>query len=105
MLLQLDRIRKRLTTRNMTLEISQKALAYIADKGYDPQFGARPLRRIIQDEILNKIANAIIKSEVKNGDVIFVDSTETGLIVIGKKSPKISKIQTITHRKKEYKVT
>ena len=104
-LLQLDRIRKRLTTRNMTLEISQKALAYIADKGYDPQFGARPLRRIIQDEILNKIANAIIKSEVKNGDVIFVDSTETGLIVIGKKSPKISKIQTITHRKKEYKVT
>ena len=52
------------------LEISQKAKGYLARKGYDPQFGARPLKRVIQTEVENELARQILAGKFKKGDKI-----------------------------------
>ena len=58
--------------RNLKLEISQEAKELIAKLGYDPQFGARPLKRVIQNNILDKVALMIIEGKVKEGETIRV---------------------------------
>jgi len=57
-------------SKNITLEISPQLAQVIAKKGYDPTFGARPIRRLIQDRLEDGIAKMIISGNVKNGDAI-----------------------------------
>jgi ATP-dependent Clp protease ATP-binding subunit ClpC len=59
------------------LEISSEAKDFIADKGFDPQFGARPLKRAIQKYLEDEIAEVIIGSEIKEGDIITINLNET----------------------------
>ncbi|MBD2336449.1 ATP-dependent chaperone ClpB [Calothrix sp. FACHB-156] len=72
-LLQADRLRQRLSDRKMSLRLSDAALDFLAEVGYDPVFGARPLKRAIQRELETQIAKSILRGEFNDGDSIFVD--------------------------------
>jgi ATP-dependent Clp protease ATP-binding subunit ClpC len=71
--LLLEKTARLLSAQNMQLKVSNEAIAEIARLGYDPQFGARPLRRIIQREIENPLSNEILKGTYKEGDIINVN--------------------------------
>ncbi|MBW4517963.1 MAG: ATP-dependent chaperone ClpB [Timaviella obliquedivisa GSE-PSE-MK23-08B] len=71
--LQVERLAERLSDRKMSLRLSDSALDFLAEVGYDPVYGARPLKRAIQRELETQIAKAILRSEFVNGDTIFVD--------------------------------
>lgn len=68
-----DSVLKRMQSKDIAIDMKPAVYTYLAEKGYDPQFGARPLNRLIQNTILNKIANMIIGGDVKAGDMIVID--------------------------------
>jgi len=70
----LDILRKRLAGRNIAIEISVNAKKHLAKDGYDPIFGARPLKRLIQKEIENPLAKRLLGGEFSDGDRIEVES-------------------------------
>ena len=70
-----------LAKRNIIMTATQDALDYLTNKGYDPVFGARPLKRVIQQEVLNKLSKEILAGNVNDGDRITLDYfEETGLV-------------------------
>ena len=71
--LQTKRLEQRLAERKMSLKLSESALDFLVEVGYDPVFGARPLKRAIQRELETQIAKGILRSEFRNGDTIYVD--------------------------------
>jgi len=71
--LQLDIVRKRLEAKEVKVKVSKSANDYLAEEGYDPKHGARPLRRLIQREILTPVANLIISKGMKEGATLIVD--------------------------------
>jgi ATP-dependent Clp protease ATP-binding subunit ClpB len=71
--LQVERLARRLGDRKISLKLSDAALDFLAEVGYDPVFGARPLKRAIQRELETQIAKAILRGEFSDGDTIFVD--------------------------------
>jgi ATP-dependent Clp protease ATP-binding subunit ClpB len=73
--LQLDLVNKRLAEQEIKLEFSEKLIEHLAEAGYDHIFGARPLKRLIQKEILDELANQLIKDKIKAGDQIKLDWT------------------------------
>lgn len=79
--LQIDRLAKRLAERRLTLDVTPAALAWLAEEGNDPAYGARPLRRLIQTAIGDRLAKEILAGEVKDGDTVRVDAFGDGLIV------------------------
>ncbi|MET7679161.1 ATP-dependent chaperone ClpB [Streptomyces sp. NPDC005423] len=79
--LQIGRLAKRLAERRLTLEVSDEALTWLADKGIDPAYGARPLRRLVQTAIGDRLAREILSGEVKDGDTVRVNVFGDGLIV------------------------
>ncbi|HYX14515.1 MAG TPA: ATP-dependent chaperone ClpB [Nostoc sp.] len=72
-LLQVERLRQRLSDRKISLKLSDVALDFLAEVGYDPVYGARPLKRAIQRELETQIAKAILRGEFIDGNTIFVD--------------------------------
>jgi ATP-dependent Clp protease ATP-binding subunit ClpB len=72
-LLQVERLKGRLADRKMSLKLSEIALDFLVDVGYDPVYGARPLKRAIQRELETQIAKLILRGDVIDGDTIFVD--------------------------------
>ncbi len=79
--IQLNRLMKRLAGRNITLEVDAGALRWLADEGYDPVFGARPLKRVIQRSLQNALAGMILAGEVRDGDTVPVSAGGGGLII------------------------
>ena len=71
--LQLGRLKKLLADRRLTLELSEAARAFLAKEGYDPVYGARPLKRAIQREIETPLGRRIIKGEIRDGQKVIVD--------------------------------
>ncbi|HEY9780600.1 MAG TPA: ATP-dependent chaperone ClpB [Leptolyngbyaceae cyanobacterium] len=71
--LQVQRLEQRLGDRKMSLRLADAALDFLAEVGYDPVFGARPLKRAIQRELETQIAKSILRGEFSEGDTIFVD--------------------------------
>jgi ATP-dependent Clp protease ATP-binding subunit ClpB len=71
--IQLESLRKRLASRGIKLQISDEAKKLLADEGYDPAYGARPLKRVIQHRIENSLATRILKGEFGEGDTIRID--------------------------------
>jgi len=71
--IQIDVVRERLNNKEIKLEISEKALSYLAKEGYNPQYGARPLKRLIQNKILNPIASLIISKGIMKGGSVLVE--------------------------------
>jgi ATP-dependent Clp protease ATP-binding subunit ClpB len=76
--IQLEYLSSRLAERKITLKLTKAAKDLIAERGYDPQFGARPLKRTIQSDLENPLAKAIIAGKIKEGDTISADSPEKG---------------------------
>lgn len=79
--LQIDRLAKRLADRRLTLDVTPAALAWLAEEGNDPAYGARPLRRLIQTAIGDRLAKKIIAGEITDGDTVRVDREGDGLTV------------------------
>ena len=81
--LQLHQVQKRLDEKNIKLKLTKAAKDYLSQKGFDPAYGARPLKRVIQSEIMDELALRIIEGKIKNGDRVTVDG-ESGKIVFRK---------------------
>ncbi|ESL01738.1 ATP-dependent chaperone protein ClpB [Catonella morbi ATCC 51271] len=79
--LMLEDLRDRLAGKNLLLEVTEAAKDYIIEKGYDPNYGARPLKRLIQSEVETLIAREIIKKDIAAGSTLKVDETDGRLIV------------------------
>jgi len=77
--IQLQRVEKLLETRRMAIALDPAAVAWLADKGYDPVYGARPLRRVIQKELIDPIARKLLAGELADGSVIQVGAGNDGL--------------------------
>ncbi len=75
--LQVARLSRRLSDRKMSLKLSDASLDFLADVGYDPVYGARPLKRAIQRELETAIAKSILRGDFADGDTIFVDVGDT----------------------------
>jgi ATP-dependent Clp protease ATP-binding subunit ClpB len=71
--IQLARLAKRLGKQNLHLELSDKARAYLAKEGYDPAYGARPLKRVIQQKILDPLSMEILDGKIQEGQTIKAD--------------------------------
>jgi ATP-dependent Clp protease ATP-binding subunit ClpB len=78
--LQIEAVAERLARRKISLEVTEGARRYLADRGYDPAYGARPLKRVIQREIENELALKLLDGTFGDGDVIDVDAGEGGLV-------------------------
>lgn len=78
--LQLNDVRRMLEQNGIQLEATDRAVKFIADNGYDPQFGARPVKRAIQRLILNDLSKQIIAGQVVSNQVVIVDADENGIV-------------------------
>jgi ATP-dependent Clp protease ATP-binding subunit ClpB len=80
--IQIKDLNRRLAVRDLTIQMDEAAMAYLAKKGYDPSFGARPLKRVIQREIENPLSLALLKGEFVKGDTIrfTLDDAGQGLV-------------------------
>jgi len=76
--LSVDALQRRLRDRRLTLAVTPDARAWLAERGYDPIFGARPLRRLIQSEIQDRLAMALLAGGVRDGDLVKVDVAADG---------------------------
>ncbi|MBT1678485.1 ATP-dependent Clp protease ATP-binding subunit [Curtobacterium aurantiacum] len=76
--LYVDRLARRLTDRRLELAVTPQARSWLAERGYDPLYGARPLRRLMQRQIDDKLARAILSGDVRDGDTVRVDVAADG---------------------------
>lgn len=84
--LQVDILRNRLAERSLGLELTPSALAYLAKTGYDPDFGARPLKRLIQREVADPVALGLLQGDYSAGDVVAIDATSDGGLTFSRRS-------------------
>jgi ATP-dependent Clp protease ATP-binding subunit ClpB len=80
--IQLEGLRSRLADKKIRLEMSKGALAFLAERGYDPVYGARPLKRLIQHELVDRMALKLIDGEIKEGQTVKVDVSKGGELAI-----------------------
>ena len=76
--LDVDRLARRLTDRRLELAVTPQARGWLAERGYDPVYGARPLRRLMQRQIDDRLARAILSGDVRDGDTVRVDVAADG---------------------------
>ncbi|BDH55465.1 ATP-dependent chaperone ClpB [Tsukamurella sp. PLM1] len=82
--IQLDQLRKRLSQRRLELEVSDEAKGWLAERGFDPLYGARPLRRLVQQAIGDQLAKALLAGDVRDGDTVHVTVSPDGdRLVVG----------------------
>ncbi|WP_210093247.1 ATP-dependent chaperone ClpB [Ruegeria sp. HKCCSP346] len=79
--IQMARLQKRLAARKIELALDDSAKVWLANEGYDPVFGARPLKRVIQRALQNPLAEALLAGEIKDGDIVPVTAGQDGLII------------------------
>jgi ATP-dependent Clp protease ATP-binding subunit ClpB len=75
--IQLGRLRARLAERRLSLEVTRSAVEWLGEHGYDPIYGARPLRRLVQSAIGDSLAKALLAGEIRDGDVVVTDLNDT----------------------------
>ena len=78
--LQLDNLKKMLTKQNITLDATEEAIAYLSAKGYDPQYGARPVKRLIQKEVLNNLSKELLSGKITSDSIVLLDSFDNQLV-------------------------
>jgi ATP-dependent Clp protease ATP-binding subunit ClpB len=79
--IQLKRVQERLKQKNITLEFTQSLKDYLAREGYEPSYGARPLKRVIQNQILDELALEIIEGKIQEGQKIKIDVKSEKVII------------------------
>jgi ATP-dependent Clp protease ATP-binding subunit ClpB len=80
--IQLERLRTRLTERRISLSVTPAALRHLGQRGYDPVYGARPLKRLIQQEIETPMARQLVKGELRDGDTATVDLKDQHIVIV-----------------------
>ncbi len=80
--IQLERLRARLTERRILLSVTPAALRHLGERGYDPVYGARPLKRLIQQEIETPMARQLVKGELRDGDMATVDLKDQHIVIV-----------------------
>ncbi|GKS58443.1 chaperone protein ClpB [Nitrospira sp.] len=80
--IQLSRLRERLSERRIALTLTPEARTQLAAKGYDPVYGARPLKRLIQQELETPIARQLVKGELRDGDTAMVDTKDGSIVIV-----------------------
>ena len=80
--IQLERLRTRLTERRISLSVTPEALRYLGEQGYDPVFGARPLKRLIQQEIETPMARQLVKGELRDGGTATVELKDQRIVIV-----------------------
>jgi ATP-dependent Clp protease ATP-binding subunit ClpB len=86
--IQLGHLRHLLAGRGLSIELDNAARARLADDGYDPVYGARPLKRVIQTCLQNRLAGLILESQLEEGDKILISANKEGLTINGELSVK-----------------
>jgi ATP-dependent Clp protease ATP-binding subunit ClpC len=79
--LELDKVRERLVEQHIRLDVTEKAKGYLADEGYDPHFGARPLRRVIQNKVEDALSEQILAGEFQARDTVLVDYEDEKIVM------------------------
>ncbi len=79
--IQMIRLRQRLAERHITLELTDAARDLLAEMGFDPQYGARPLKRVIQQEVENRIARSLLDGTIHEGDTVTIDAKDGKLVI------------------------
>ena len=83
--IQLERLQALLASRKIALDVNDRALVWLANTGYDPVYGARPLKRVIQRSLQNPLAGLILEGRVKDGETVKVTAKEGGLAINGER--------------------
>ena len=78
--LQIEQLKKMLAKQHITIDATNEAIAYLANRGYDPQYGARPIKRVIQKEVLNNLSKELLGGKVKADSIVLIDSFDDGLV-------------------------
>jgi ATP-dependent Clp protease ATP-binding subunit ClpB len=78
--LQLKSVTKMLAQQGITMDATPEAIAYLSDKGYDPQFGARPVKRVIQREVLNALSKEILAGKISTESIVLIDAFDGKLV-------------------------
>jgi len=79
--LVLKSLSSRLAEKDMDIEYTDKALDYIVDEGWNPEFGARPIKRFVQKHVETELGRLLIKGDIETGDTVLVDADENGLVI------------------------
>jgi ATP-dependent Clp protease ATP-binding subunit ClpB len=79
--LQLKSVTKMLAQQGITMDATPEAITYLSEKGYDPQFGARPVKRVIQREVLNQLSKEILAGSIKTESIILLDAFDGQLVI------------------------
>lgn len=78
--LQLEQLKKMLADQHIIIDATEEAISYLAEKGFDPQYGARPIKRTIQKEVLNNLSKEILKGSIHPESIVLIDSFEDELV-------------------------
>jgi ATP-dependent Clp protease ATP-binding subunit ClpB len=78
--LQLEQLKKILLKQHITIDATEEAISYLAERGYDPQYGARPIKRVIQKEVLNSLSKELLSGKVKADSIVLIDSFNEKLV-------------------------
>jgi ATP-dependent Clp protease ATP-binding subunit ClpA len=78
---ELRKVEKQLMMKGMTMDVTDAGKDWLGDKGYDPVFGARPLRRVIQDNIEDRLSELLLSGEFSSGDSVRVDAVDGALTI------------------------
>ena len=81
--IQMQRLQKLLADRKIAIHLDPAARTWLADQGYDPVYGARPLKRVIQRNVQDSLAELLLEGEIKDGQTVTVSATATGLVING----------------------
>ena len=78
--LLMRKVDKMLAKQGIIVKVSDKALDLLSDRGYDPQFGARPMKRVLQRDVINELSKEVLSGKFSSGDTIYIDTDKSGLI-------------------------
>ncbi|MDO6808008.1 ATP-dependent chaperone ClpB [Zobellia galactanivorans] len=78
--LQLNSLKKTIAKQHITIDATEEAINYLANKGYDPQYGARPIKRVIQREVLNNLSKELLSGTIKADSIVLIDSFNDALV-------------------------
>lgn len=79
--IQLDRVIKKIETKEITMEVSDQAVEAIAKIGFDPDFGARPIKRVIQRKVVNELSKKLLSGEITTGDAVLIDAFDENVVL------------------------
>ena len=97
--IQIDIIKKRLEEKEINLKVTEAVFELVAKEGYNPQYGARPLKRIIQEKILNPVASMMISNKVLSGGMVLVDVRDGNFTFDVKKSRRSGSVSTVASKR------